>query len=81
MRKFKTAEAVNEMLVKQYEVARLNSENDVSTIQILQQAKVPDKRSKPRRGFIIVTSTCTAFLFALVFCLVTDRFGRVNGNG
>jgi uncharacterized protein involved in exopolysaccharide biosynthesis len=81
MRKFKTAEAVNEMLVKQYEVARLNSENNVSTIQILQQAKVPDKKSKPKRAFLIVMSTFTAFLFSLVYVLVTDRFSRIRGNG
>jgi uncharacterized protein involved in exopolysaccharide biosynthesis len=80
MRKFKTAEAVYDMLVKQYEVARLNSENDVSTIQVLQQAKVPDKKSKPKRGFLIVMSTFTAFLFSLVYVLVTDRFSRIHGN-
>jgi len=80
MRKFKTAEAVYDMLVKQYEVARLNSENDVSTIQILQQARVPDKKSKPKRAFMIVMSTFTAFLFSLVYVLVTDRFSRIHGN-
>jgi len=81
MRRFKTAEAVNEMLVKQYEVARLNSENDVSTIQILQQARVPDKRSKPKRGFLIVMSTFTAFLCSLVYVLVSDRLKRLRANG
>jgi uncharacterized protein involved in exopolysaccharide biosynthesis len=80
MRKFKTAEAVNDMLVNQYEVARLNSENDVSTIQVLQQARVPDKRSKPKRAFLIVMSSFTAFLFSLVYVLVTDRFSRVRRN-
>lgn len=73
MRKFKTAEAVHEMLAKQYEVAKLNMENDVSTIQVLQHARVPTKFSKPRRAFIITMTTCVAFLFSLVGALVMER--------
>lgn len=73
MRKFKTAEAVHDMLVKQYEVAKLNMENDVSTIQVLQHARIPTKPSKPRRAFVVTMMTCVAFLFSLVGALVMER--------
>lgn len=81
MRKFKTAEAVYEMLVKQYELARLNAENDVSSIQVLQSAKVPDKSSKPRRLFIVAMTTFSAFLFSAVYALYLEYFPYVSISG
>lgn len=81
MRQFKTAEAVHDMLVKQYEVAKLNMENDVSTIQILQQARVPTKANKPRRGFIITMMTSVALLFSLFGAFAAERFSSNQPQG
>jgi tyrosine-protein kinase Etk/Wzc len=80
MRRFKTAEAVYDMLVKQYEVSKLNAENDVSAIQVLQQAKVPDKWSKPKRGFIITMITFIAFLFSLCCAFVMEHCTTMPEN-
>jgi uncharacterized protein involved in exopolysaccharide biosynthesis len=81
MRQFKTAEAVHDMLVKQFEVAKLNMENDVSTIQILQQARVPTKANKPRRGFIITMMTSVALLFSLFGAFAAERFSSRQPRG
>ena len=73
LRKFKTAEAVYEMLIKQYEVARLNAENDVSTIQVIQKPLVPEMKSKPVRRKIVQVA-----LFVSLIGSIGLAFGLEN---
>lgn len=80
MRKFRTAEAVHELLTKQYEIARLNSENDVSTIQVIQKAVVPDRRSKPKRAMIVVALTIVACIGAIVTAFIQEYFKRMSAD-
>jgi capsule polysaccharide export protein KpsE/RkpR len=77
MRRFKTAEAVNEMLAKQYEVAKLNAENDISSIQVIQQALVPEKKSKPARTVLVLTSMSVALLFSLLLAFALENVARM----
>jgi len=77
MRKFKTAEAVHEMLVKQYEVAKLNSENDVSTIQIIQKALMPERKTKPKRILIVAAVTLAVFFLSVLAAFVLELCGGV----
>jgi tyrosine-protein kinase Etk/Wzc len=77
MRKFKTAEGVHEMLVRQYELAKLNAENDVSTIQVIQKALVPHKKSKPERSSIVALAAVTALCFSVVLAFTIEAFSRL----
>lgn len=54
MREFKIQEAVLEILTKQYEMVKINELKDVSPIQVIQKANVPDRKSKPARSKIVV---------------------------
>ena len=81
MRRFKTAEAVNEMLAKQYEMAKLNAENDVSSIQVIQKALVPEKKSRPARGQMLKTATCLGFLGSLLLALVLEKIAKMPEEG
>lgn len=65
MRDFKIQESVLEMLTKQYEVSKLSQVKDISLFKIIQKAKVPETKSKPRRGFVVLLTAAT------VFCLMT----------
>ena len=80
MRGFKIQENMVELLTKQLEMARLSEAKDVSPLQVLQKARVPDKRIKPHRAYIIIMMTVTAFILSAVIALVTDRFGRIPEN-
>jgi len=77
MRKFKTAEAVHDMLVKQYEVAKLNSENDVSTIQVIQKALVPERKSKPLRRKIVLIAFLASLTGSLMAVLTGDQIAKM----
>lgn len=78
MRRFKTAEAVFEMLTKQYEMARLNAENDVSTIQVVQNAIVPERKSKPVRRKIVTAALFISLLGSCVLALFMENFGKMS---
>jgi uncharacterized protein involved in exopolysaccharide biosynthesis len=69
MRTFKTNEATYELLTKQYEMAKINEANDVSSIQVIQKAVVPEKKVKPERARIVLTYTFTAFILAVLLAV------------
>ena len=72
MRDFKVQEILVELLTKQYEMTKLTEANDVSTIQVVQKAQVPDYKIKPRRALILVTSTTAGFACALLLAFLLD---------
>jgi len=66
MREFKTNEMIAELLTKQYEMARLSEANDVSPIQVIQKATIPEKKSKPARARIVLTTAFVALFFSII---------------
>jgi len=78
MREFKIQETLVELLTKQYELTSISEANDVSPVQVLQKGRVPNKAIKPKRGFIIVMATLTAFLFSLVAAFVMERVSALS---
>lgn len=78
MRKFKTAEAVHDMLVRQFEVSRLNAENDVSTIQVIQKALVPERKSKPVRRKMLITAIFVSFIASVMLALIFENISSMD---
>jgi len=74
MREFKIQETLVELLTKQYEMTKLNEAKDVVPFQVLQQAKVPELKSKPKRSMIVIMSA-----FAIGFLMVLVAYGREFG--
>lgn len=74
MREFKIQEAVLEMLVKQYELASLTESKDVSPIQVIQVAKIPERKSKPKRSqIVLLTAFAVGFFMVLVAFMLEFR--------
>jgi len=74
MREFKIQEAVVEMLTKQYEVSKLSEVKDVAPFQVLQKAKVPEKKSKPARKRLLSISVFSAFFVSCIASILLDKF-------
>jgi len=70
MREFKIQEALVELLTKQYEMSKLNQTKDVTGIQIIQKAQIPDKPVKPNKVFIVFTITFISHLMAIFAAFV-----------
>ena len=78
LRKFKTVEGVYEMLVRQYETARLNESNDVSTIQVIQSAVVPERKSKPARAKMVKISAFASLFFSILLVFVRENISGMD---
>lgn len=74
MREFKVQEAIFEMLTKQFEISQLNESKDVAPIQILQKAKVPDRKSKPSRAKFVIVCTFMVFMSSVAYVLAKESF-------
>lgn len=75
LRDFKVQETLFELLTKQYEVAKINEAKNTSSLQVLDEGAVPDKKSKPKRAMIVLLAT-----FAVGFCAVLFAFVREYGQ-
>ena len=67
LREVKYREALFELLAKQYEAARIDEAKESATIQVLDKAVPPEKRSWPLRAFVIACGTVLALLVAVVW--------------
>jgi len=65
LREAKVQEKVFELLTAQYEMAKLEEARDMNTIQVLDRALPPDKKSSPKRMVIASLSAGSVFLIAV----------------
>ncbi|MRS01633.1 lipopolysaccharide biosynthesis protein [bacterium] len=72
MREFKIQESLVELLAKQYELTKLSEVRDVSPIQVIQVAKVPERKSKPARRNIVITAVLGGLLFSFLLVFVRE---------
>ncbi len=60
-REVKYREALFEMLIKQYEAAKLDEAKDATVIQVVEAAIEPDRKSSPKRALIVLLFTFVGF--------------------
>lgn len=77
MRNFKVQEALVELLTKQYEINKISAAKDVASIQVIQKAQIPDKKSKPKRSLIIIAFTFAASFSAAIYALLQEFWSRM----
>jgi uncharacterized protein involved in exopolysaccharide biosynthesis len=65
LRDAKARDTVYVLLTQQYEMARIQEAKDTPTVQVLDVAVAPDRRSRPKRTFIVLLSTFMAGFFSL----------------
>ena len=73
MRELKIQETIIEFITKQYEMAKFTEAKDVSGVQILQKATVPDKKTKPKRTLLVLGITFATFMFAVFLAFVLEN--------
>ncbi|MCM2356635.1 MAG: Wzz/FepE/Etk N-terminal domain-containing protein [Geobacteraceae bacterium] len=77
MREVKIQETMVELLTKQYEMARLSESKDLSPFQVLQKAKVPERKSKPTRSKMVIMATVSVFFCTLFFVFIWEYLSRL----
>ena len=66
----KYRQAMFDLLIKQYDAARLDESKDAAIIQVVEAAIVPDRTSSPKRALIILLSTAGGFVVGCFLVLV-----------
>jgi tyrosine-protein kinase Etk/Wzc len=74
MRDLKREESLHEVLVTQYEQAKIMEAKDTPTISVLDWAKMPDEDVRPRGVMIVLMAFFLSAMFSTVLAVAGDRW-------
>jgi uncharacterized protein involved in exopolysaccharide biosynthesis len=63
-------QALFDMLMKQYDAARMDESKDAAIIQVVEPAVEPDRKSSPKRAIILVLSVFMGFFTGCILALI-----------
>lgn len=72
-RRVKIQETVFEVLTKQYELAKVEEAKELPTIKVLDEARLPEKKSSPKRMLMTLAGAFVAAFSAIVFVMISAR--------
>lgn len=77
-RNMKIQEMLFELIMQQYEAAKLEEAKNTPQIQILDRATAPEKRSKPKRTRIVITAFLASIVFNFLLINLTEIYKRMR---
>jgi capsule polysaccharide export protein KpsE/RkpR len=77
-RRMKIQETVYELLNQQYELARIQEAKEIPTVNVVDPADLPERKSWPPRMLVILALTCLSVMGAGVWILGATRWERVD---
>ena len=80
MRDYKYNESLYEILMKQYEIAKLDEARDPSVIQVVESAEVPMRRFKPARTQIVVKTGIYVFFISIFLVLGRSYLDKLKAE-
>lgn len=67
-------EKLLEFLMPQYEQAKIQEAKDTPTVQVLDPAKIPVRKSKPKRAIIVLVAGMATLMILIASILLYERF-------
>jgi len=80
-RKVRVDEALWEALTKQYEAAKVEEAEEIPTVQVLDVANVPLRKSSPSRSLIVEVGTFLSLVLSLIVIAVTTLWKDADPEG
>jgi uncharacterized protein involved in exopolysaccharide biosynthesis len=77
-RELKYQESVNEVLNKQFELAKLDEARDAPSAQILDYAVTPEQHVKPKRKLIVLAATFSGGLLGILLAFVAEAYTQAR---
>jgi len=74
VRDVKVQEVIYELMAQQYEQAKIMELKDTPTVQILDRASPPEKRSWPKRSVIVFIIFLTSLFCTVVIALIVEKY-------
>lgn len=78
IREVKVQETVWQLLNQQYYSAKIQEARDTPTVQVLDEAVPPEKRTSPKRTFLVIVATFLTFCFSVFGAFVMEYAERVK---
>lgn len=79
-RDFKYNEVLFEQLARQYELAKIDESREGTTIQVVDMAESPERKSKPKKALIAVLATLASGFVLLLFVFVRRALQNAHQN-
>ncbi|GLR27027.1 GumC family protein [Limnobacter litoralis] len=80
LRDVKYNEAIYEIMAKQFELAKIDEAKEGATLQQLDKAVPPEKKSKPKRALIVILSTLAAGFLAVLISLLRGAMQKAEAD-
>ena len=74
------AEVLFELLSKQYELAKMDEAKDGASIQVLDAAIEPERKSKPKRALLLMLAAVGGFFLACILAFVLEALRKSKEN-
>ena len=78
LREVKYREKLLELMLRQYEAARIDHGKEAALIQVLDAAKTPERKSSPKRAIICITITMVVFVMACAWVFFREFIERAK---
>ena len=73
IREVELQSTIQEILIPQFEQAKLEETKNIPTLQIIDKPKVALNKTKPKRSLIVIGATVMSFLMSLIFVYTDNR--------
>ena len=73
IREVKLQSTIQEILIPQYEQAKLEETKNIPTLQLIDKPKVAINKAKPKRALIVIGSTLMSILVSFIFVYAGDH--------
>ena len=80
IREFKYREVLYDLIAKQYEAARLDEAKDAAIVQVIHEAKPPEKRAKPKIFVLVAVSTLAGGCLFTLLAFLAEAFEKASHN-
>ncbi|MFC5865383.1 GumC family protein [Acidicapsa dinghuensis] len=80
LRDLKYDETIEELIARQFELAKLDEAKQGAIVQVADVAVPPDKRSFPKRTLTVIVATFLGFFLICSWCFVLNAQERLNAD-
>lgn len=77
-RDFRYQETMLEILARQYELARLDERRDGGSLQVIDNAQAPERRTSPKRGLMTISAVLISAAVLVVLILMHASFKSMS---
>ena len=78
MREVETRNQIHILMTEQYELAKMEEAKNTPTLQIIDKAVPPIRKSRPKRAFIVLAAGFSSLILMVLFALVKEYFRKIQ---